>query len=67
MTINIKRIIHKVWCNGKVISKHKSFWLAQTAIEKWVKIEKIIEKWPKIGKINNNYSIETVIKKEKIK
>jgi len=50
---NVKKIIHKVWCDKKLISKHKSFWLAQTAVEKWLRT----------GKINNNYCIETVIKK----
>jgi len=51
--MTIKKIIHRVWCEGKVISKHKSFYSAQTAVEKWLKI----------GKINNNYCIETIIKK----
>ena len=54
LMVKIKKIIHQVWCEGKLISKHKSFWHAQTAVEKHLRS----------GKINNNYCIETVIKKE---
>lgn len=51
--MEIKKIIHQIWCKGKIVSKHKSFYLAQSAIEKWLRT----------GKITNNYCIETVIKK----
>jgi len=40
--------MYYVICMNKVISRHKSFYLAQTAIEKHLKS----------GKINNNYKIE---------
>jgi len=47
----IKRIVHKIWCEGKLISRHSSLYLAQSTVEKQLRT----------GNINNNYCIESAI------
>ena len=52
--VKIKEIKHTIWCGGKLISTHKSFYLACLSAERKVKK----------GKISKDYVIETKILKE---